>query len=202
MLRKALVLLAAAPAGIALALGGAGVAQAAPGGFPAGGFQIIGTDSKLCLTYIPGTQYERPDDPATRQYDQQHNQSTFTTDPEVDARPCADGVQQRWTVEDRLLVSSDNSDGRGRFALRTDREDFGYGLGFGRGDGKGLTFGPLKLVGVASIYATKWQTEDGYLFPQGRPDQVATLAKGPFGEPLTMPDRGRDNQHWRFEPVK
>ena len=55
----------------------------------------------------------------------------------------------------------------------------------------------LSLYGSGREGVTKWQTSDGYIFPEGKPDKVITLIDKTTA---VMADRGAPNQRWRFEP--
>ena len=197
MLRKAFngfaLMLVTAATGSLMAFGGAGAAHAGVTEFPTGGFRIVGEDSKLCLTYRSGVQHEFEPGPNGREYDQRHGQSTYTTNPTVAAVNCASGVQQRWYTENNLLINSDKSDIRGRFALRYLPDVLGELLG---GDAPAT----VEMVGAGSLNAVKWQTADGYIFEQGNPDQVITY--DPASKKLVMGNRAGANQRWRFEAAK
>ncbi|WP_157187274.1 hypothetical protein [Nocardia vinacea] len=200
MLRKALLMLVAAPAGMLITFGGAGAAQAVVvTEFPSGDFRIVGEDSQLCLTYQPGVQGRYEPGPNGQAYDDYHGQSTYTTNPTVAALDCTIAVQQRWSTADNLLINSDKSDIRGRFALRY-LPGFSMGSLFGFGDFGDSVGDTVEMVGEGSRNAVRWQTEDGYIFEQGRPDRVITYDLA--SKKLIMGDRGGANQRWRFEPAR
>lgn len=57
----------------------------------------------------------------------------------------------------------------------------------------------VKLCGRGRQGVPKWQTQDGYIFLEGQPEQVLTVVKNGESYDLILTDRGEPNQTWRFE---
>lgn len=159
-------------------------------GFPEGDFLIVNEESGLALTTKAGA------------IGQGGSQSGYVFDPTVHMLRPDVSDRQRWFFDaggensragaSNYLVNGVEEGTKGRFAL---------GPGTPRDSLPGSN-PPMEilLVGAGSTLGLRWQTEDGYLFEQGRPEFVLTYA--PDREKLTMASRGASYQRWQLKAAK
>ncbi|MEC3958896.1 hypothetical protein VMT65_38085 [Nocardia sp. CDC153] len=163
-------------------------------GFPSGEFRIVEMDSGLCLTTKPGIVSKTS---GSQDYNEIHGMATQTGDPSVEVLAVTGEPRQRWYTDGALLINTVKEDVRGSFALRIKADPMNFGPG---DDGPEV----VAMVGAGSIYAAHLQTEDGYIYQEGEPEQVITYAPGNAGmlrkAELIMAPRGGEHQRWRFEP--
>ncbi|MFD6463838.1 hypothetical protein, partial [Streptomyces roseolus] len=104
-----------------------------------------------------------------------------------------------WYTDGALVINTVKEDVRGNFALRISPDLMSL-------SGEDNNRDYVEMVGSGSLHAAPLQTENGYVYLEGEPENVITYApgrEGLFGKAeLIMSARGGAYQRWRFEPVK